>query len=174
MHDPQRVFAVTAGPAEVTDVGTKFDVNLENGATVVTVVEGLVEVTPAPTLAAESHRPGRRPIKLSANQQLSVTAQVWPAEPKAVDAQRATAWLRRQIVFEHQPLDQVAAEFNRYAATPIEIVTPSLRELQISGVFSTDDPEAFIAFLRSLDGVRVEVTPTRVLVQGKAPGKAGR
>jgi len=174
IHDPQRVFRVTAGSAEVTDVGTRFDVNLENGATVVTVVEGLVEVSPSPTLTAEASRPRARPVKLSANQQLSVTAQEWPAEPKNVDAQRATAWLRRQIVFEHQPLDQVAAEFNRYAVTPIEIVTPSLRELQISGVFSTDDPEAFIAFLRSLDGVRVDVTPTRVLVQGKTQGKTGR
>jgi ferric-dicitrate binding protein FerR (iron transport regulator) len=36
--------------------------------------------------------------------------------------------------------------------------------MQISGVFSTDDPDAFIAFLRSLKGVRVEVTPTRISV----------
>ena len=37
-------------------------------------------------------------------------------------------------------------------------------KLEISGVFAIDDSEAFIAFLRSLTGVRVEVTPTRILV----------
>src|SRR5215470_8737443 len=47
LHDPRRAFTVTAGRAEVTDIGTKFDVNLENDATVVTVVEGVVEVVPA-------------------------------------------------------------------------------------------------------------------------------
>ena len=47
---------------------------------------------------------------------------------------------------------------------PIEITTPALRNLKISGVFATDDPEAFIAFLRSLKGVRVEVTETRIRV----------
>jgi ferric-dicitrate binding protein FerR (iron transport regulator) len=35
---------------------------------------------------------------------------------------------------------------------------------QISRVFTTDDTEAFIAFLRSLQGVRVEVTATQIRV----------
>ena len=81
-----------------------------------------------------------------------------------VDAQQSTAWLHRQIMFEHEPLSRVALEFNRYAAKPIEIVSPSLQNLEISGVFAIDDSEAFVAFLRSLAGVRVEVTPTRILV----------
>ena len=88
----------------------------------------------------------------------------WPATPVAVDAQSATAWLRREIVFDHEPLERVAAEYNRYSPKPIEIATPALRNLQISGVFATDDTDAFIAFLRSLKGVRVEVTPTRIRV----------
>jgi transmembrane sensor len=88
----------------------------------------------------------------------------WPATPASVDSQRATAWLRREIVFDHEPLEHVAAEYNRYSAKPIEIATPALRNLQISGVFATDDTEAFVAFLRSLKGVRVEVTETRIRV----------
>ncbi len=90
----------------------------------------------------------------------------WPASPIAVDARSTTAWLRREIVFDHEPLERVAAEYNRYSAKPIEIATPALRSLQISGVFATNDPEAFVAFLRSLQGVRVEVTPARISVSG--------
>jgi transmembrane sensor len=67
-------------------------------------------------------------------------------------------------VFDHEPLEHVVAEYNRYTAKPIEIATPALRNLQISGVFATDDTEAFVAFLRSLKGVRVEVTETRIRV----------
>jgi transmembrane sensor len=67
-------------------------------------------------------------------------------------------------VFEQEPLGRVAAEFNRYCPKSIEIVTPALRDLQISGVFAIDDTEAFVAFLRSLKGVRVEVTATRIRV----------
>jgi transmembrane sensor len=167
-HEPDRVFRVIAGSAEVVDLGTKFDVRLQHHSTVVTVVEGRVAVGPSPILgrlganSGQNHPPPF--VQLGADQQISVTEGEWPATPVAVDAERTTAWLRREIVFDHEPLERVAAEYNRYTAKPIEIATPALRNLQISGVFATDDTEAFIAFLRSLKGVRVEVTETRIRV----------
>lgn len=161
-HEADRAFRVQAGSAEVVDLGTKFDIRLEHGSTVVTVVEGRVGVG-ARTSARAQSRPF---IELRADQQVRVTEGVWPATPVAVDAERTTAWLHRQIVFDNEPLEQVAAEFNRYTAKPIEIATPALRKLRISGTFVTDDTDAFIAFLRSLKGVRVEVTATRIRVSG--------
>lgn len=95
---------------------------------------------------------------------VNVAQDAWPAAPKAVDAHRTNSWLHRQIMFDHEPLSLVASEFNRYASKPFEITTPALRDLIISGVFATDDTDAFIAFLRSLEGVRVEVTATRIQV----------
>jgi transmembrane sensor len=158
-HDPGRAFRVVAGSAEVVDIGTKFDVRLEDESTLVTVVEGRVAVG---MHGGDDQTP--RSVQLLANQQIRVTAADWPPTPASVDAQHATAWLHRQIVFDQEPLGRVAAEFNRYSPKPIEIVTPALRDLLISGVFATDDTEAFIAFLRSLKGVRVEVTATRIRV----------
>jgi len=165
-HEPDRAFRVIAGSAEVVDLGTKFDVRLEQDLTVVTVVEGRVAVGPSPMLekrGTNSNHPPRF-VRLSADQQIRILEGEWPATPVAVDAQSATAWLRREIVFDHEPLGRVAAEYNRYTQKPIEIATPALRNLQISGVFATDDTEAFIAFLRSLKGVRVEVTQTQIRV----------
>jgi transmembrane sensor len=133
---------------------------MEGGSTVVTVVEGRVDVGP--------RRPGQAQapsfIELRADQQIRLADGTWPARPVAVDAKGETAWLHRQIVFHNEKLGQVAAEFNRYTAKPIEIATPSLRNLEISGVFATDDTAAFIAFLRSLKGVKVEVTETKIRV----------
>ena len=107
------------------------------------------------------------PIEVAAGQQLRVDNGSWPPTYTPVDTQRATAWLRRQIVFENEPLEAVAAEFNRYATTPIEIDSPALRTLAVSGVFAADDTESFIAFLRSLEGVQVDVSPTRIRVSRK-------
>jgi transmembrane sensor len=159
-HDAHRAFRVHAGSADVIDIGTKFDVRLEQGTTVVTVVEGRVAVGPQNSISNHA----MRSIELTANQQIRVAEGEWPAAPVAVDAERTTAWLHRQIAFNHEPLERVAAEYNRYTSKPIEIATPALRNLQITGVFATDDTESFIAFLRSLKGVRVEVTATQIRV----------
>jgi transmembrane sensor len=165
-HEPDRAFRVFAGSAEVVAIGTKFDVRLQDDSTVVTVVEGRVAVGPSPV--SETRRANTNPtpryVEVGADQQIRVAADQWPAAPTTVDALRSTAWLRHEIVFDHEPLERVAADFNRYAVKPIQISTPALRSLEISGVFATDDAEAFIAFLRSLKGVRVEVTATQINV----------
>jgi transmembrane sensor len=167
-HESKRPFRVFAGSAEVIDIGTQFDVRLEQSATVVTVVEGIVAVGPSSMLRARGTDAGPEPlarfVELHADQQISVAQGVWPAAPIAVDAHRTTSWLRRQIMFDHEPLSIVATEFNRYSSKPIEITTPALRDLEISGVFTTDDTVGFIAFLRSLERVHVEVTATRIRV----------
>jgi transmembrane sensor len=158
-HDLKRPFHVLAGAADIVDVGTQFDVRLQQDATRVTVIEGRVAVG----LSADGHAPAHR-LELAANQQVTVTASNLPVTPTLVDAQHTTAWLDRQIVFEREALVDVAEEFNRYSLKPIEIVSPSLQPMQISGMFALEDTDSFVAFLRSLDGVRVDVTPTRIRV----------
>jgi transmembrane sensor len=170
-HEPGRAFRVLAGPAQVVDLGTRFNVRRENHSAVVTVVDGRVAVAPSATLGTSGTngsltRP-QQSVELGAGQQLNVGEGAWPATPVSVDAQRTTAWLHGQINFEGEPLERVVAEFNRYAQKPIEIESPALRDLEISGVFSIEDSEAFIAFLRSLDGVQVDVSDTRIRVSQK-------
>jgi ferric-dicitrate binding protein FerR (iron transport regulator) len=77
--------------------------------------------------------------------------------------------LHRQIVFEREPLALVAAEFNRYSALPIDIETPALGTLPITGIFSVDDTETFLDFLRTFQGVSIQATSTRIRVFQAAP-----
>jgi len=170
-HQPKRPFHLFAGPAEVMDLGTKFDVRLASDSAVVTVVEGRVAVGLSQMLERHGMRSNDRPparlVELGPDQQVSVSQNEWPATPTAVDAKRTTAWLHRQIAFNHEPLERVAAELNRYAPKPIEIITPELRKLEITGTFSIDDTEEFLAFLRTFDGVHVDVTATQIRVSKK-------
>jgi transmembrane sensor len=160
-HDPARPFRVTAGSAQVVAIGTQFDVYLQGEVTLVTVVEGRVSV--GPSGAAGTDVSGL-PVEVSAGQQVRVVGGLLPEPPSQVDARRVTAWLNRQIAFEHEALSVVAAEFSRYSATPVVIESPELGTLAVSGVFNVDDSESFVAFLSRLKGVGVEVTPTRIRV----------
>jgi transmembrane sensor len=155
-HDPRRRFRVLAGRIDVVAVGTQFDVYRQANSTLVTVVEGQVSVGSG---AASNPR-----LNVNAGEQVRMTGGILPALATRVDAQRSTAWLNRQIAFDHEALAAVAAEFNRYGAVPIEIESPSLRTLVVSGVFAADDTETFLSFLRGLEGVTVETTSTRIRV----------
>ena len=166
-HDPARTFRVTAGSAQVVAIGTQFDVYLQGEVTLVTVVEGRVSVGAsrgARTDVGQRAMASSMPVELSAGQQARVVRGLLPAPPSQVDTGRVTAWLHRQIAFEHEALSVVAAEFSRYSPTPVEIESPELRALAVSGVFNVDDSESFVAFLRGLQGVGVEVTSTRIRV----------
>ena len=160
-HQSQRPFRVLAGAAQVVAVGTSFEVYRQPDSTLVTVVEGQVAVGLA---AGEPAAEAGRMVRVGAGQQIRIAPGNLPATAAPANLHRSTAWLRREIVFEQEPLEAVAAEFNRYSTTPIQIETPALRTLVISGVLSANDTESFIAFLRSLEGVRVEVTATHIRV----------
>jgi len=161
-HEARRAFHVVAGPADVVAIGTRFDVRLQQDSTLVSVLEGRIAVGLA---AAQPGTAVKSTVLVGAGEQVQVAANQLPAQAVPAQIQRNTAWLRRQIVFEQEPLASVVAEFNRYRETPIEIETPALRALVISGTFSADDTESFVAFLRTLEGVRVEVTPSRIRVR---------
>jgi transmembrane sensor len=162
-HEPRWPFRVVAGFAEMRAVGTKFNVYRRPDSTIVTVLEGQLNVGLAPGQPGAAAA-GDRTVAVHAGEQVQVAQGTLLTTAASADTRRSTAWLRREIVFEQEPLAAVAAEFNRYSAIPIEIDTPELRSLAISGVLSGDDTESLVAFLRSLDGVKVEVTRTRIRV----------
>ena len=65
----------------------------------------------------------------------------------------------------------MADEFDRYGSIPIEIDDAALRALSISGVLDAHDIDSFVAFLQTLDGVRVERTNARIRVFSVKPQK---
>lgn len=163
-RDDHRRFRVTAGDAQVLAVGTRFDVYRKPDATIVTVVEGSVAVLAGkpPPPGVTGFPPGA--LRVNAGYQVHVDTGGVSAQPVPVDVPQTVAWLQGKIAFEQRPLGEVADEFNRYGSIPIEIDDAALRALPISGVFDAYDIDSFVAFLQTLDGVRVERTNARIRV----------
>jgi transmembrane sensor len=152
-HDPARPFDVTAGNVTVRAVGTQFSVDRHSRATRVIVLEGRVEV------AAGSAR-----VPLGAGELATVGPDGTP-QVSSVNAVAATAWTRRQLIFENQSLGEIAAELNRYNRRIIDIQSESLRDEQVTGVFQSNDPESFLAFIARIPGVAIEESPDRYIVR---------
>lgn len=161
-HDSQRPFDVDTGQAVVRAVGTRFNVDRRADRTTVSVVEGKVKVM-ADEVPRESppvtngRAPAIEPVTefLTEAQRLVVT-ETGLSEPEPIaDIAPVTAWTRRQLVFENQPLGEVAAEFNRYNRQHILIQSPELRMQSVTGVFQANDSTSFLAFISNIPGVRV-------------------
>jgi transmembrane sensor len=155
--NPSRPFIVKSGDTAVRAVGTQFDVYRKHGATVVTVVEGLVAVLP-PRVVREA---SGADFSVAAGEQLTILSESVTKAGHA-NVASATAWVRRQLVFESTPLNEVVEEFNRYNERQLVLRDPGLNTFRIDGVFSSTDPSSLIRFLRSRPGVAVSESGSEI------------
>jgi transmembrane sensor len=152
-HDAGRRFDVHAGNAVLRVVGTQFNVDLRQSQTTVTVVEGRVQVAPETTGGMPAPPPDA--LILAAADRVVITRAGLGAPLHGANIAAATSWTQHQLVFEHRPLIEVAAEFNRYNRDKVVIEGAELEQQEVTGVFQSNDPASFVAFLGSLPGVRV-------------------
>lgn len=157
MHDARRPFIVRSGPLDVVATGTKFDVMRGTGQTQVTVVEGRIEIIDGQHKTAASMQGAAAALaRLGAGEQVSVADQSGTALPIRADVDQVTAWSRKEVRFDSQRLDDVAAQFSQYTGVRIAIDDARLRDYRISGVLYAYDLDSFLAYLRQFDGVTVE------------------
>jgi transmembrane sensor len=169
--DAQRPFTVNSSDALVRAVGTQFDVYRKDSGTTVTVVEGRVLVQSGPSDAAPGGSPAGNPqseplqavasLDLSAGEQAVVTASSIAKSPH-INVAAVTAWTQGQLEFDETPLSEVISEFNRYAAKPLVVASPSLNTLTITGVYSSMDGASLLLFLRSQPDLVVTETDTEI------------
>jgi transmembrane sensor len=179
--DWSRPFIVHSADVRVRAVGTQFDVYRKASGTVVTVLEGKVEVQrvgagastvvdppPAdPEPQATSRASGQvlriDTVELAAGEQ-AIIAVDQIARPQAPNIAAATGWTQGQLVFDSVTLAEVAQEFNRYNLRQLVIGDRQLERFLISGVFSSADPAALLRFLQEQPGFVVQETATEIRI----------
>jgi transmembrane sensor len=157
-HDIERPFAVTADGHKVIATGTSFNVDLFGPSLLVTLIEGRVVVSSAPTWASPTKvdTPVAR-IPLDAGEQV-VFSPKKPPKVTHVNLGQAIAWENGEVVSENDTLTTVVARINRYARNAVIIGDAQTDELRISGVFHTGDVDGFVSTI-------VEYLPVRAQKQ---------
>jgi transmembrane sensor len=132
-------FRVHAGSRVITAVGTRFDVRLLGSPDAPTVrvalLEGAVNVSNVNRASLET-----------ASMVAGEVLQAAPSAPMRVlpgDTETLTSWQSGVLVFNDRPLSEAVEEINRYTTNPIVLADESSRDLRVSGVFNTRDPERF-------------------------------
>nr|WP_281423070.1 FecR domain-containing protein [Sphingomonas colocasiae] len=145
-----RPFAVTAGDKTVVATGTRFSVELLGKATNVALYEGSVDVLGARAGGA------RKITAMKPGSALTLPAfgDVDSAPPR-IQSARAPLWEAGQLEFVDEPLPEVVARFNRYAARPLVIGAGVPADIRITGVFEANDAAAFAQGVAALHGLTV-------------------
>lgn len=159
--DRARPFVVEAGPVRVRAVGTAFSVRRMEGGAEIVVTEGVV--------AAWTDESANEPVSAHAGMHLFVPDRPGPMRPVAVEATDAglLSWRSGQIELTARPLDQAAAEFNRYNRRKIVINDPAIAKEQVDGIFRTDDPEGFATAVHHALGVPLNIGSGEKITLGK-------
>jgi transmembrane sensor len=182
--DPARPFIVRAGEIDVCAVGTVFNVRQGEQAIEVLVTEGKVRVEEVVAGEALTRPSAGEPAKIAAVPLLaagqratfvrptaSVAAKASVAEVAPAESARALAWHSREVEFSNEPLDHIAAEFNRYNPHRLVVADPELGQRRFGGKFPANDFAALVRLLELNFGVVVERRENETVLRR---GPAGR
>lgn len=158
-HDPSRALTIHAQGYAVTDIGTKFAMNLAGDALLVAVSEGNVVVGSA----------GNAPTSVVAGQKLVARKDDATMRISTVASGDVGSWRKGRLVYDDAPLTVVAADISRYSGKAI-VLDPAIQSRRFSGVLSVGDGSKLLADLSAVmaisyrtdgDQVRVSASPPR-------------
>lgn len=133
-HDRHAPFVVSTNGLDIRVLGTRFNIrNNEDKHLITTVLlEGSVE-------ASVTGERGTA-LRLHPSQQL-----IFDTDTKSMlltdipTAERSINWIYGRFSFEHNTLEEIAEELNRYYNVDIRFKDDALRQLRFSGDFQVDD-----------------------------------
>jgi transmembrane sensor len=164
-HDPAHPFVVVAGDAEITVLGTKFDVKRLGDDVKVNVLEGRVEVRRRGVLTFLSA--GSPDAVLTAGQasELAPSSDAFAKAAPAVAS--AGEWRSGRLYYADAPLSDIVADARRYSSARIELsgevsglsLTVSYRAGDMKGLSDSIEAALPVRVERRNDGLVIVPAP---------------
>lgn len=163
-HDAERPFYVQAGGGRIRVIGTTFDVNRRSNSTVLTVLEGVVEVRDAGELTE-----GRWHRVVHANQRLAYASAGPIDDVQQVNASRAVQWREFWLDLDQEPLAAVVEELSRYTDLQIVLNEGQFKTRRITGKLHVRDIRDALRDLELLAPVAVRQDGGAFVVELRDP-----
>ena len=177
-HDARRPFTVTAGDGVIKDVGTAFLVTRESDRVIVTVTEGIVEVSAQPGMPSGSNpmfsaKPILSPIQIGHGEEIALSDGGALGGIKAADSRAAIAWIHGRLTFDDEPLRYVIETVDRYSSHPI-VVSRDAGALRFSGIVFDNEIDDWLQSLKEIFPVSIESRGTAVRIKMRSAPSANR
>jgi transmembrane sensor len=161
-HDPARPFVVRAGSAEVTAVGTAFDVRRSADGVLVAVTHGAVKLDTL-DLAEVTDGSGARQTRLHAGQAAELSQAGW-SSLVAANVPAMTAWREGRLQYSSEPLRVVVAELTRYSSVPVELADPGVGDVRVTATVFEGDVHGWLEGLEQALPVKVDFGKDRIVI----------
>ena len=149
--DSLRPFVVRVNGAEVTVLGTSFNVNTygDDGQIYTTLVNGAVRVSSVKNGQAEVLKPGMQSVMDVQSGQLTV---------REVDVDPYVAWREGRFVFRAMTLDLIMRQLQRWYDFEVFYQNPELKDYEFRGVIKRDmDLDKVLSVIKVTTNVDFEV-----------------
>lgn len=149
--DSLRPFIVRMNGAEVTVLGTSFNVNTygDDGQIYTTLVNGSVRVSSVKNGQAEVLKPGMQSVMDVQSGQLTV---------REVDVEPYVAWREGRFVFRAMTLDLIMRQLQRWYDFEVFYQNPELKDYEFRGVIKRDmDLDKVLSVIKATTNVDFEV-----------------
>ena len=149
--DSLRPFIVRMNGAEVTVLGTSFNVNTygDDGHIYTTLVNGSVRVSSVKNGQAEVLKPGMQSVMDVQSGQLTV---------REVDVEPYVAWREGRFVFRAMTLDLIMRQLQRWYDFEVFYQNPELKDYEFRGVIKRDmDLDKVLSVIKVTTNVDFEV-----------------
>ena len=149
--DSLRPFVVRMNGAEVTVLGTSFNVNTygDDGQIYTTLVNGAVRVSSVKNGQAEVLKPGMQSVMDVQSGQLTV---------REVDVEPYVAWREGRFVFRAMTLDLIMRQLQRWYDFEVFYQNPELKDYEFRGVIKRDmDLDKVLSVIKVTTNVDFEV-----------------
>ncbi|MDE1917163.1 MAG: FecR domain-containing protein [Sphingomonadales bacterium] len=146
-HNPKRAMTIAAGPVELRDIGTRFDVQTNGQSVRIAVAQGQLSVA-SPELA--------RSVPLTSGHALVYDQADGQAQVEPVDQRTVGTWRHGQLTYDDTPLTLVAQDLERYEGVHVDL-PPDLLGRRFSGILTLGEGQktaSDLARLMGLDLVR--------------------
>ncbi|HYM87449.1 MAG TPA: FecR domain-containing protein [Pseudoxanthomonas sp.] len=162
--DPGRPFVVSVDGRQVVAVGTRFAVRRDGADLRVVVTEGTVRLQ-----SDSSNAPQRTPTALLQAGSVALASRqgLLVRTGTVEDAERQLDWRGGYVTFRDTPLEDAAAEFNRYNTRKIVIGDSAVAAMRVGGNFRWSNTEAFVRLLEQAFPVRAEAHPDRIVLHSR-------
>jgi transmembrane sensor len=174
-HDAARPFRVHSGGSVIQAIGTQFNVNRVRGDAVVSVIEGVVQISQERSLVekivapvAGTQEPQVKPVRLSAGQEARIAGNGKVAAPTKAEVDHVKAWRERRLTFVNETLLSIAEEFNRFNSAPkIRVEDSAVGVRRYAASFAADDPESLVVVLEKDPQLQIERRGSDIIIRGR-------